>query len=132
VVCGGEGKEEEEPQRTICICRHNPSAQDSMSTLIQHTKTPSADAILYNITAHWVAWLNSQFNLKLHYSFCLYRGTYNFCCYRAGVYTLFVGTFLAASTECSAGSNDHFVGGGVVPSLVKFNGWPLGGANFQY
>jgi hypothetical protein len=33
--------------------------------------------------------------------------------------------FLAASTECSAGSNDHFVvgGGGGVPSLV---------ANFQY
>jgi hypothetical protein len=43
--------------------------------------------------------------------------------------------FLAASTECSTGSNDHFVvggGGGAVPSLVQFDGWPLGGANFQY
>jgi hypothetical protein len=40
--------------------------------------------------------------------------------------------FLAASTECSAGSNDHFVGGGAVPSLVQFDGWPLGCANFQY
>jgi hypothetical protein len=43
--------------------------------------------------------------------------------------------FLAASTECSAGSNDHFVvvrGGGGVPSLVQFDGRPLGGANFQY
>jgi hypothetical protein len=40
--------------------------------------------------------------------------------------------FLAASTECSAGSNDHFVGGGVVPSLVQFDGRPLGGTNFQY
>jgi hypothetical protein len=43
--------------------------------------------------------------------------------------------FLAASTECSAGSNDHFVvggGGGAVPSLVQFDGRPLGGANFQY
>jgi hypothetical protein len=39
--------------------------------------------------------------------------------------------FLAASTECSAGSNDHFVGVGV-PSLVQFDGRPLGGANFQY
>jgi hypothetical protein len=39
--------------------------------------------------------------------------------------------FLAASTECSAGSNDHFVVG-VVPSLVQFDGRPLGGANFQY
>jgi hypothetical protein len=44
-------------------------------------------------------------------------------------------TFLSASTECSAGSNDHFVvvgGGGAVPSLVQFDGMPLGGANFQY
>jgi hypothetical protein len=45
-------------------------------------------------------------------------------------------TFLAASTECSAGSNDHFVvgagGGGGVPSLVQFDGRPLGGDNFQY
>jgi hypothetical protein len=41
--------------------------------------------------------------------------------------------FLAASTEYSAGSNDHFVvGGGVVPSLVQFDGWPLVGANFQH
>jgi hypothetical protein len=50
--------------------------------------------------------------------------------------------FLAASTECSAGSNDHFVvvvgvgvgvwGGGGVPSLVQFDRRPLGGANFQY
>jgi hypothetical protein len=40
--------------------------------------------------------------------------------------------FLAASTECSAGSNDHFVVGGGVPSLVQFDGRPLGGANFQY
>jgi hypothetical protein len=43
------------------------------------------------------------------------------------------GIFLAASTECSAGSNDHFV---VVvlllPRLVQFDGRPLGGANFQY
>jgi hypothetical protein len=38
---------------------------------------------------------------------------------------------LAASTECSAGSNDHFVVGGAVPSLVQFDGRPLGGANFQ-
>jgi hypothetical protein len=44
-------------------------------------------------------------------------------------------SFLATSTECSAGSNDHFVGVGVVvgvPSLVQFDGRPLGGANFQY
>jgi hypothetical protein len=41
-------------------------------------------------------------------------------------------SFLAASTECSAGSNDHFVVGGGVPSLVQFDGRPLGGANFQY
>jgi hypothetical protein len=40
--------------------------------------------------------------------------------------------FLAASTECSAGSNDHFVVGVVVPSLVQFDGRPLSGANFQY
>jgi hypothetical protein len=43
--------------------------------------------------------------------------------------------FLAASTECSAGSNDHFVvgaGGGGVASLVQFDERPLGGANFQY
>jgi hypothetical protein len=41
--------------------------------------------------------------------------------------------FLAASTECSAGSNDHFVVGvGGVPSLVQFDGRALGGANFQY
>jgi hypothetical protein len=45
--------------------------------------------------------------------------------------------FLAASTECSAGSNDHFVVCGVgagwgVPSLVQFDGRPLGGTNFQY
>jgi hypothetical protein len=42
--------------------------------------------------------------------------------------------FLAASTECSAGSNDHFVVGVGVggPSLVQFDGRPLGGANFQY
>jgi hypothetical protein len=41
--------------------------------------------------------------------------------------------FLAASTECSAGSNDHFVVGvGAVPSLVQFDERPLGGANFQY
>jgi hypothetical protein len=39
--------------------------------------------------------------------------------------------------ECSAGSNDHFVGvdhvgvGVGVPSLVQFDGRPLGGANFQ-
>jgi hypothetical protein len=39
--------------------------------------------------------------------------------------------FLAASTECSAGSNDHFVVV-VVPSLVQFDRRPLGGANFQY
>jgi hypothetical protein len=37
--------------------------------------------------------------------------------------------FLAASTECSAGSNDHFV---VVPSLVQFDGRPLDGTNFRY
>jgi hypothetical protein len=36
--------------------------------------------------------------------------------------------FLAASKECSAGSNDHFV----VPSLVQFDGRPLDGANLQY
>jgi hypothetical protein len=37
--------------------------------------------------------------------------------------------FLAASTECSAGSNDHFVvAGGGVPSLVQFDGRPLDGA----
>jgi hypothetical protein len=50
-------------------------------------------------------------------------------------------SFLAASTECSAGSNDHFVVVvvgvvvvvvGDVPSLVQFDGRPLGGANFQY
>jgi hypothetical protein len=44
--------------------------------------------------------------------------------------------FLAASTECSAGSNDHFVVGAkaaaAVPSLVQFDGRPLGGANFQH
>jgi hypothetical protein len=43
--------------------------------------------------------------------------------------------FLAASTECSAGSNDHFVVGACgagVPSLVQIDGRPLGGANFQY
>jgi hypothetical protein len=43
--------------------------------------------------------------------------------------------FLAASTECSTGSNDHFVvvvGGGGVQSLVQFDGRPLGGASFQY
>jgi hypothetical protein len=42
--------------------------------------------------------------------------------------------FLAATTECSAGSNDHFVVGVVVvvPSLVQFDGRPLGGTNFQY
>jgi hypothetical protein len=45
--------------------------------------------------------------------------------------------FLAASTECSAGSNDHFVVVVVVvvvvvPCLVQFDGRPLGGANFQY
>jgi hypothetical protein len=34
--------------------------------------------------------------------------------------------FLAASTECSAGSNDH------LPSLVQFDGRPLDGANIQY
>jgi hypothetical protein len=39
--------------------------------------------------------------------------------------------FLAASTECYAGSNDHFVVV-VVPSLVQFDGRPLGGATFQY
>jgi hypothetical protein len=39
-------------------------------------------------------------------------------------------SFLAASTECYADSNDHFVV--VVPSLVQFDGRPLGGANFQY
>jgi hypothetical protein len=38
--------------------------------------------------------------------------------------------FLAASTECSTGSNDHFVVVGVVvgvgvPSLVQFDGRPL-------
>jgi hypothetical protein len=42
-------------------------------------------------------------------------------------------SFLATSTECSAGSNDHFVVVGVVvvgdvPSLVQFDGRPLGGA----
>jgi hypothetical protein len=41
--------------------------------------------------------------------------------------------FLATSTECSAGSNDHFVVGVLgVPSLVQFDGRPLGCANFQY
>jgi hypothetical protein len=42
--------------------------------------------------------------------------------------------FLAASTECSAGSNDHFVGGGggAIITLVQFDGRPLGGANFKY
>jgi hypothetical protein len=42
--------------------------------------------------------------------------------------------FLAASTECSAGSNDHFVVGvgASVPSLVQFDERPLGGANFQH
>jgi hypothetical protein len=42
--------------------------------------------------------------------------------------------FLAASTECSAGSNDHFVVVVVVvvPCLVQFDGRPLGGANFHY
>jgi hypothetical protein len=46
----------------------------------------------------------------------------------------YIPIFLAASTECSAGSNDHFVVGvGVgVPSLVQFDGRPLGGANFQH
>jgi hypothetical protein len=34
--------------------------------------------------------------------------------------------------QCSAGSNDHFVVGVGVPSLVQFDGRPLGGANFQY
>jgi hypothetical protein len=43
-----------------------------------------------------------------------------------------LGDFLAANTECSAGSNDHFVVGRGVPSLVQFDGRPLGGANFQY
>jgi hypothetical protein len=42
--------------------------------------------------------------------------------------------FLAASTECSAGSNDHFVVGAgaaaAVPSLVQFDGRPLGGAKY--
>jgi hypothetical protein len=38
--------------------------------------------------------------------------------------------FLAASMECSAGSNDHFVVGGAVPSLVFRR--PLGGASFHY
>jgi hypothetical protein len=42
-------------------------------------------------------------------------------------------SFLAASTECSAGSNDHFVvGAAAVISLVQFDGRPLGGANFQH
>jgi hypothetical protein len=48
--------------------------------------------------------------------------------------------FLAASTECSAGSNDHFVVLVVLvlvllvllPSLVQFDGRPPGGANFHY
>jgi hypothetical protein len=43
--------------------------------------------------------------------------------------------FLAASAECSAGSNDHFVVVVVVvvvPYLVQFDERPLGGANFQY
>jgi hypothetical protein len=38
---------------------------------------------------------------------------------------------LAVSTECSAGSNDHFVVV-VLPPLVQFDRRPLGGANFQY
>jgi NhaP-type Na+/H+ or K+/H+ antiporter len=45
---------------------------------------------------------------------------------------LILNLFLAASTECSAGSNNHFVVGVGVPSLVQFDGRPLGGANFQY
>jgi hypothetical protein len=38
------------------------------------------------------------------------------------------------SAEWLKGSNDHFVvvGGSGVPSLVQFDGRPLGGANFQY
>jgi hypothetical protein len=57
--------------------------------------------------------------------------------------------FLATSTECSAGSNDHIVVVVLVvvvllllflllllllllPSLVQFDGRPLGGTNFQY
>jgi hypothetical protein len=44
--------------------------------------------------------------------------------------------FLAASTECSAGSNDHFVVLVVVVvvvlGFVQYDGRPLGGANFQY
>jgi hypothetical protein len=41
--------------------------------------------------------------------------------------------FLAASTECYAGSNDHFVVVLVLlPSLVQFDRRPLDGANFQY
>jgi hypothetical protein len=51
------------------------------------------------------------------------------------LFCIFIFSFLAASTECSAGSNDHFVvgvGAVGVPSLVQFGGRPLGGANFQY
>jgi hypothetical protein len=44
----------------------------------------------------------------------------------------FVFPFLAASSECSAGSNDHFVVVGGVPSLVQLDCRPLGGANIQY
>jgi hypothetical protein len=55
--------------------------------------------------------------------------------FRGRVRILRVDRFLAASTECSAGSNDHFVVGGAAaafPSLVQFDGRPLGGANFQH
>jgi hypothetical protein len=50
-----------------------------------------------------------------------WRTTHNICSLIGCLST----TFLAASTECSAGSNDHFVVVGGGPSLVQFDGRPL-------
>jgi hypothetical protein len=68
------------------------------------------------------------------FSFLLHWTTgYDDCLLHSSQQQLFMQSeFLAASTECSAGSNDHFVVAGGGPSLVQFDGRPLGGAYFQY
>jgi hypothetical protein len=76
--------------------------------------------------------LTSIFALHSAIGLCILR----FAQYRVFFSPMHEGIFLAANMECSAGSNDHFVVGGggaaAVPSLVQFDGRPLGGANFQY